>query len=364
MLFRVPLAYTVTGTPKGKLKETRDQFWEYAEVDIPVISDEEAPVAVVWDDTVPEDMRNLFDKDKWESVKRPGQESNDPTRTHRTPADGIHMTRLRDGEHFIRTVLADDYNSPVAALTPDRLAAYLTPGPHSRFFGQDNIYSANQGAERPVEATPYRADRPFTSTFTEAHAALSRAASAYMIVDGEIFERSSEPVITVESYLASDDTVVLRPRVLPKHFVYSAVPTHRVDAWADVVRKCEELADSGFRRATSAKLVPPRVLISEAVNHDEYTENFINAARRYAANGISQHIRLLECNVDFGIAFLRLRKAVDAYGAGGGIEAVESSAHTLVSEHPRDFGHDSLRHALQAYQDRPVEVRAAFEPKY
>lgn len=57
MIINVPFSYQVEGRRAGRQRNGTHDIWELAELDILVVSPEDAPVAVSWDDRLPEILR-------------------------------------------------------------------------------------------------------------------------------------------------------------------------------------------------------------------------------------------------------------------------------------------------------------------
>jgi hypothetical protein len=57
MIINVPFSYQVEGRRDGRQRNGTHEIWELAELDIRVVSPEDAPIAVSWDDRLPEILR-------------------------------------------------------------------------------------------------------------------------------------------------------------------------------------------------------------------------------------------------------------------------------------------------------------------
>ncbi|MBY3155417.1 hypothetical protein HFO56_24125 [Rhizobium laguerreae] len=332
MLFKVPLPYKVKGTPKGRKNETDEQFWEYVEVDIQVLTDEAAPIAVTWDDSLPEDCTWLKHKDDWLQAQA-------------VPGNGIQIMRMKEGEFYLRRP---------DGLTPDVLASRLNPQGDLRIFGESFIEWSHRKAERPVEETPYRQDKEFSSTFDAEVAKLRRAADRFFIVGDEIYEPSSEPVVIKFSY-RTDDGAAVAPRVIPSGKVDKMVVTHRVDKYAQVVAELAELnARFGDRHRVSMDRAPT-VHLAQAVGFNDLEVNLVNAVRTHIEK-FSDHERLKTTDPDSGIAFLQLRKAMNEFDKSGDISVLEAAAGNLVENFPEAVRFHHLASSYRAFADRPVDT--------
>ena len=342
MLFRVPMPYTVTGTPKGKRNETNERYWEYVEVDIAVLDDESAPVAVVWDDRMPEEypIVNYGERDTY-------------ARLSNVPLDGIQMTRLKDGEHFLRR--AD-------RLTPEGLAANLHPKSDNRMFGQDGLNYNQSVEETPVDQASYRQDKPYSSDYDKNAEKLRKNAERYFIVGDDIFERSSEPVVFKYGYRTEnerhEDLYAIVPRIVPIARLDPRTQSFRLDRYAEVVDSINEHT-SRFRNGPDATMDrAPQIFIEDAVAYDDTSENFVNAVRNWIKN-YSDRERLVSVNPHFGIAFLQMRLALDHFDLTGDTEAMEEWAATIVEKHPEEIRYCNIAVTYEEYANRPVSAPVA-----
>ncbi|MCS4088858.1 hypothetical protein [Rhizobium sp. BK176] len=335
MLFNVPLAYTVKGTPKGKRTETTEQYWEYVEVDIPVLTDEAAPLAVEWDDSIPADCTWHRYRDDWENAQR-------------VPENGIHAMRMKEGEFYLRRT---------DGLTPDTLASKLNPHADFRIFGENFIHYDNKNAEKPVDQSAYRQDKDFSSTFDEEVSKLRRAAERVFIVGDEIYEPSSEPVVTKVSYQIDGNAVKTIPRIMPNHKLKPTTITYRIDKYAQVVAEINEHNAMYSLRKKDVITMDraPTVYLESAASFNDLEVNFVNAVRAHI-DRFSDHTKVKTVDPDFGIAFLQLRKALAEFEKVGVINALEAAAANLIESFPEEIRHDNLVYAYREFADRPVDT--------
>lgn len=341
MLFKVPVPYTVKGTPKGKRNPVEVRHWEYVEVDVPVMADENAPVSLLWDDSLPSlPIRDLHAREEYEKAAR-------------IPEDGINMMRYKDGEHFLRR--AD-------RLTPEGLAAKLeAPKKNFSLFKQDHIFHYQPEEESPVDPDSYRQDKDFTSDLGEKINVVREAAERLFIVGDDIFELSSEPVVISVGYHTQDDQYAIVPRIMPVDTVQKRTQSFNIHRYADVVDNINESQATGFRRgpfrdrpeATMERA--PEILIPEAFRYDDAAENFVNSVRNFLERE-SDRTRLISVNPYYGIAYLQLKIALDKYDLTGDTDAMEEWAGVLTEQHPEDVRHCSLPQTWRAFCDRPVEA--------
>ncbi|MCZ7860664.1 hypothetical protein O9X98_04535 [Agrobacterium salinitolerans] len=332
MLFRVPLPYKVNGTPKGKRTQTEEQFWEYIEVDIPVVTDEAAPVAVTWDDRYPAETMWKTHEDDWRNAQS-------------IPEDGMQVMRLIDGEFYLRRH---------DRLTPELLSEKLTPKGDFRIFGQSFINYKYHDKEHPLDMALYRQDKPFSSTFDDQVAKVRKAAENFFIVGNDIYQLSSEPVIIKVSYNTENGGGVA-PRVIPSHKVKASAAMHRIDKYAEVVDELNELSRR-FRDAPRVTMDrAPKVYLAQAIGFNDLFVNLVNAARTQVEKQ-SEYTRLKDVDPDSGIAYLRLKKALSIYDNTGDINGLEDAAANIVQNCPEDVRYGNLASSYRAYADRPVDT--------
>lgn len=332
MLFRVPLAYNVTGTPKGKRTETTEQFWEYVEVDLPVLTDEAAPIAVTWDDRYPAQSMWRKHEDDWRSAQS-------------IPEDGLQVMRMREEEFYLRHH---------DRLTPELLAEKLTPKGDFRIFGQSFVHYKYHDKEHPLDVSLYRQDKPFSSTFDDEVSRVRKAAENYFIAGNEIYQLSSEPVVIKVSYNTENGGGVA-PRVIPSHKVKASAAIYRIDKYAEVVAELNELSKR-FRDAPRVTMDrAPKVYLAQAIGFNDLFVNLVNAARTQVEKQ-SDHTRLNSVDPDTGIAYLQLKKALNIYDATGDINALEEAAGNMVENFPEDIRYTNLASSYRAYADRPVDT--------
>ncbi len=336
MLFRVPMPYKVTGTIKGKRNPSTEAYWEYVEIDIPVLNDDIAPVAVIWDDSLPDiKLSHKMDEDNWTAINK-------------VPIDGIQMVRVLDDQYYLRR--ADRMN-------PEQIAATLTPGSGIHVFGQ-RFVGHDETVETPVANTPYREDRPFESTFQQELDRLRDNASRFFIVGNDMFELSSEPVV-IKVKLRSENFVALVPRVVPLHCIDQRTLSYNIERYSEVVGECNEYSERygdgpmiGMERA-------PTIFVEDAFNYDDQAVNLINAVTQYVSK-IDDRVRLSSVNPDYGIAFLSLKKALIRYNEDKkNLDPVEDCVSVLVENFSEEVQYSNLPSALADYSNRAVDVATA-----
>ena len=344
MLFKVPLTYTVDGVPKGKRNPTKDYFWEIVEIDIPVLNDEVAPVAVVWDDSFPYgESSNFREKDNWDSVVG-------------VPEDGKQMTRLLEGEHYFRR--AD-------RMTPKNLAEkLLDTNEYPRYiFNQGPIPYKIKDKEHPVSEVAYREDKEFSSTFDEELKKLRDKASEFFIVDDDFFVKNTEPLL-IRVAITVEDRVLLHPRILPKSKIGKSDIPYSLDRFDEVVEKCQERhtllkGKSLLKNEYSFEGRGPQIFIEGVHETDIIDKNLVAAAELIIENLSKYSSNLGQVNPDYGIAILNLRKGISIYHKNGDLAELEKWATILVEDHEKEVRHSNLGYAIKDIDSKPISIETS-----
>jgi hypothetical protein len=93
LIINVPFKFQVDGLRKDRQRAAKYEMWEIAEIDIPVISEDDAPVAVTWDDRFPELLRpDRYAPAQWGSHSADGS-------AHTVYYDNSHWVALNDSSN-------------------------------------------------------------------------------------------------------------------------------------------------------------------------------------------------------------------------------------------------------------------------
>lgn len=183
MIINVPIKFNVEGLRKGRQRSGGYDVWELAELDIPVVSASDAPVAVSWDDRFPE-------------LLRPDQYA--PIEWGCHSVDGSAHTVFYDNSHWLALNASDN------AWAPDA-------GPYGPFLFDDLLRKLASEGECPVlDSHGYdtKAKRQVEECGNDAHEMfwdvksstrerrlrdLTKRASNLIIVDDRMYRRCIEP---------------------------------------------------------------------------------------------------------------------------------------------------------------------------
>ncbi len=183
MIIHVPFKFKVEGLRKGRQRSGRYDVWEIAEIDIPIVSPDDAPVAVTWDDHFPEFLAvDRHAASEW------GCHGNDRA------AHTVYF----DNSHWVALNTSDNQWSPDPGPYPpclfDELVRKLAAENECPLLGSHG-YDAK--ARRLVESCGNDAHELFydVDVSTKPHRLrdLTRKASSLIVVGDRLYRRCEEP---------------------------------------------------------------------------------------------------------------------------------------------------------------------------
>lgn len=334
MIFNVPLAYNVKGIPKGKRNEVTNQHWDWVEIDIPVLTDDAAPIAVEWNDTPEFEPSVLMVRDEW-SRKSP------------MPKDGIQIMRIKDGDFYQRST--DD-------LTVSNLQQKITEGSAHWIFGIPPIYRDNH-APNPFVEDAYRKDKELLNEFATNLAKLRENAAAFFIVGDDIYKRSSEPVIIKTMYRSREKYLDV-PRILPKHKVGETEACYTLDRYDEILSQCVDHNDFGRTPAQPLSNARAPTIHVSLPKSDSRSENLVKALDKFI-EGLSKYTTYLSVvDPHFGITVLNIRLALAEYAATANSDNLAAWTETLITDHANETGVDRIKTAFDDFESREIAVDA------
>lgn len=183
MIIKVPFKFNVEGLREGRQRNGKYEVWEIAEIDIPVVSSADAPVAVTWDDHFLEFLAvDRFAAAEW------GSHGN----------DRAAHTVYYDNSHWIALNESDNQWSP-------------DPGPYPPCLFDDVVRKLATESECPLLGShgfDAKAKRQVESCGNDAHDLfwdvtgstrehrlrdLAKKASDLIVVDDRMYRRCIEP---------------------------------------------------------------------------------------------------------------------------------------------------------------------------
>jgi hypothetical protein len=220
LIINVPFKFNVQGLRKGRQRNSSYEVWELAELDVPVVSVDDAPVAVSWDDRFPE-------------LLRPDQYA--PAEWGCHSADGSAHTVYHDNSHWVALNASDNAwasdPGPYGPFLFDELVRKLAADGECPVLGS---HGYDTKAKRQVEECGNDAHELFydVTSSTREHRLrdLTRKASNLIIVDNRMYRRCIEPqfwimrgIVSSNRTSAGDSNYVAIVRVATDE---AAVKTH------------------------------------------------------------------------------------------------------------------------------------------
>lgn len=193
MIINVPFKFNVQGLRKGRQRNSSYEVWELAELDVPVVSVDDAPVAVSWDDRFPE-------------LLRPDQYA--PAEWGCHSADGSAHTVYHDNSHWIALNASDNAwasePGPYGPFLFDELVRKLIADGECPLLG---THGYDTKAKRQVEECGNDAHELFydVTSSTREHRLrdLTRKASNLIVVGDRIYRKCIEPQFWITKGIVS-----------------------------------------------------------------------------------------------------------------------------------------------------------------
>jgi len=324
MQFMVPISYSAQVIRKGKRSVTREECVEWAYVDIPTIEDADAPVALEW----------------------------------RDEQDRIHRTRWHDGRHWARYQIRNDDNvvigeGTVQALTRSLEAGELYTNPLA--VGIPWILrDFAQGKRKAFDPADYRGIE--SSAREEALTELDHKVKNTIVIDGEIWVQTPEPVYVIKSTGRATATrsfaIVATVVPLGSRECNNPLSVYRADRHDDIVAMFgdKDIAVEGDSAVT--------VYLPESIKYDDEKAAFLFRIHQTLE---TYGDRLKNSPVPLIRAWCDLKEAVDLSedcwndDVAAAIEsATESFSETLKTDD--SYWHDSLQGCLSRWRARPIRI--------
>ncbi len=314
MKFKVPVAYQAKVVGRGKRNPVTEYFYEWASIDVPSPSDDDAPIAVAWRDRLPRWPEEM-EFNAASTVENFGM----------VPTDGVMHTRYFNEDHYWFNVRKDGYNNDSVRYreTAEQFQTRLLSGEGAwpiiipRVTG--NLVDIHPDGY-PIDLSVYRSVEESTRE-TVLQTVMDEFHKKLLVVDGYLYVKKAEPV-----YMLSE-VVKLGPgdyqswiKIVPNapEYLNPASNGHRgktvkdifrIDRYDDAVAASysafsEKKVDiNGQRKAT--------VLIDTTVTHDTDFEVAIALAKQLIEVNGEQKIGSF--TRDEAISYVNLRHAVGQY---------------------------------------------------
>ncbi|MBY3432595.1 hypothetical protein HFN89_00210 [Rhizobium laguerreae] len=368
MLFELPLVYRVTGVKRGNRRATGYNVVEMVEVDIAVVAEADAPVAVEWIGRVPEalEVKSAL------GYAAPGFSA--------VPPDGKLHTRLIDDRHLCPVVGIDMAGWTGPLVGPAILQKTRGVGVWRDIF---NLKDLPSGPFRGVESLAKKGmvpvadvDETFesveTTTRTQALAALRQAVADCAFVGDTLYRVCSEPKIIFAHVNVRDRIGVWQKGCMP--FV-TCDPDHAarylgtnligyqicdLKSWKSLVRKCNRL-NQGFRDLFEPLYADRAPIVNAILDDPDYR------LRKDVANKMKDLISkaggifLNKMSTDIVRAYCGVIDANAVIHDPDGLDVLENVLANFIDvAHSGNYTERSLSDMAVAIQEvlatRPVEV--------
>jgi len=185
MIVEVPITFPVTGRKKGNQRVLDYNVWETIEIDIPVVSTEDAPVAVRWNNRFPEELLvDEYSRDEW---------------GHHDP-DGFSHTVMYGDFHWEPLNNAHNEWCPVGGTSPPLLVDEMVEGlarhgemPLIGLTGFDR--KARASVEESGNDPFYLFDRAVAHGRERAVLATRERFAKLICVEGRLYRKCEEPFL-------------------------------------------------------------------------------------------------------------------------------------------------------------------------
>jgi hypothetical protein len=368
MLFELPLVYKVTGVKRGNRRATTYDVVEMVDVDISVVAETDAPIAVEWNGHVPEAL-------KVQSVLgyvAPGFSA--------VPPDGKLCTRLIDDRHLCPVIGIDmpGWIGPVvdSALLHEtrgvgvwRDIFHLKELPNGPFRGIDSLAKKGMVPVASVDDTFESVER---TTRTQALASLRQAVTDCAFVGDTLYRVCSEPKIIFAHVNVRDARGVWQKGCIPfvtcdPDHAAKYLGTHLISyqicelkSWKSLVRKCNRL-NQGFRELFEPLYADRAPIVNEILDDPDY--RLLKDVSRKMADFISKRggILLSAMSTDIVRAYCAVIDAKDVIRDPDGLDVLENVLANFVEvAHCGNYTERSLSDMAVAIQEvlatRPVEI--------
>lgn len=354
MILEIPFRFSVRGMKEANALNSSSTRWDVARIDIPETTAEEAPIAVEWRDG------NILERD----VEPP---TLSPSRIVQ-----LKHTRFFEESHWLPfmggKLLRAHADTPISAATFSRLIASGEGLPPLR---------VPPDARRPATADPYDGFTSVEFSSRESQLAeISNALSSLIVVDGIIYQKAAEPIITVNMETSySTNRNGERVGGYGYHVRINADPDFELttdmtvfpiddfDAALTLGRRRNTASNrkSAYNEANEAR----RPSIAEFRTNDT-PPSHVSMIRRYADAFVCafERLPLREMDTESVRLYADIRDFRDTLPDNAAIEGLEDTAHAFLQKHQvheRLQGQTTacvtfLRKLTQTAESRPIDM--------
>ncbi len=353
MIIEVPIRYNASGRKKGNSINSTLPFQEMIAVDVPVVSDEEAPVVAEWDDTPPSAVSA---RGGW--AIRPGEE-----REHVRFCGNAYWRPLRNHE-----LAGNEDGNPISSRDFTKI---VSEGSHRSVFPVFELTGRKFfSPEQYFETVDFSARRK--------HARLvEQAAGDLLIVDGMVYGRCFEPMVlvfmttfdrermgTLTGYSGHVVRIVNRP---PDDYRFTSADTYPLHMFREALGRARRLNATSTRTKEEANEFSEK---KQPVLSGDYFLDPENAPISDCAIKLRQFLAVIERHRDAMLPlsdtvkmklYCGLRDALEEMPSDQAMDAVEVLGQEYIDRYEVDREHNHpeqifLKKAMKAASERPVAL--------
>lgn len=360
MKITVPVGYNAKVKAPRKVNAVLEFFFEWKDIEIQDVSDEDAPIAAQWKD----DRAFLKEHLAFHDFRTYQQ-------TRLVADDGTDHTRWYNGAHWwpvLSRLDYNDYESSAYRVDAQKFQKQWTeefsgyPMPRTDIRGY--IIEENP-AGKPLDYDYYRSVTE--NTFEHEYQKLIDASSNFIFVNGMLYQRLAEPVYTISyfSKLDSDDKSEVQRliRVLPNDPAFTHVTTDVYSLeQADEVIGRSKLNRSLLKRGEQRDSDTPsinrdriaQVFIPQSLKTDLDTQKILIIADKIIENNGDRKIS--KFSRDEGICFLNFVQAADTLRDIGELDPLHQATEEYKMCNVDHSTRQRLEGILELINLRPISV--------
>jgi hypothetical protein len=368
MLFELPIVYKVTGVKRGNRRATTYNVVEMIEVDIPIVAEADAPIAVEWNARI----QGALTMKSGLGYLTPGFPP--------TPPDGLLHTRLINERHFVPVVGVDIAGGIAPLVDPELLQEMRGVGvwrdifnlkelPNESFNGIENLGKKGLVPVTSLDATFETVERTGRD---KAIAALRQSVGNCAFVGNTLYRVCSEPKAIFAEVQVKDDRGVWQkgymtfvssdPDHVAQYFVTSGSGYNicELTSWKSLVRKCKRLNER-FRDLFDPLYADNAPVVNDIIETPEYrlTKDVEQSLEKFMAQG--RVFRLGEISTVLTRAYCVVVDAAALIREPGGLDDLEGALANFIETASIDnYKEHLMANCAAAVQEviasRPVDI--------
>lgn len=359
MFIKVPVSYSALVHKKRFKNPSREHFFEWAHIEVTELDDYEAPVAVEWFDTVPDELEQYHARLKWGAA----------------PRDGICQTRWFNNDHWWpipqeKTESEDRRTTYAENLTAESLERLC----NNAEFGYNPLISSSQFMKEMPLDTDFKGKPLIPSDYKEVLESDREAKIAELldklndliIVDGKVWQRGEPPVAYINNYvLLNEDrhNLVGLIKILPDghELILDPKQKYSLDQYDEARHAAMNYAHDNTDDPNEKYV--PNIFILDSIKTDIEGDILIDIAKKveeqfsYRFSSKSQGMNSLD--PETGISYFKFRRAlIDAIEDKSNIDKlVEAMEHFQpLCAQAYDLCGTELKNALSRWDTKPINI--------